>query len=97
MVTGGSDGAVNIARLNKLGVLSILKILKILKILEILKILTILKILCYQYYKYCQYCVIKNVNRLSSGEKLGVLSQGPTIVYDVKMLGFKVDLEMQEL
>ena len=39
VVTGGSDGAVNIARLNKLDVLSILEIL------------TILSILCFQ---YCQ-------------------------------------------
>jgi len=31
-----------------------------------------------------------NIVRLSSGEKIGVLSQGPTIVYDVKMIGLKV-------
>ena len=42
-------------------------------------------------------CSIKIVNRLSSGEKLGVLSQGPTIVYDVKMVGLKVNLEMQDI
>ena len=28
--------------------------------------------------------------RLSTGEKLGVLSQAPNIVYDVKMVGLKV-------
>ena len=42
-------------------------------------------------------CSNKTVNRLSSGEKLGVLSQGPTIVYDVKMVGLKVNLEMQDI
>ena len=40
---------------------------------------------------------IVNIVRLSSGEKLGVLSQGPTIVYDVKMVGLKVALEMQNM
>ena len=34
---------------------------------------------------------VVNVIRLSSGEKLGVLSQGPGIVYDVKMVGLKVE------
>ena len=31
-----------------------------------------------------------NIVRLSTGEKLGVLSQAPNIVYDVKMVGLKV-------
>ena len=44
---------------------------------------------------FCNICnnvanVVVNVIRLSSGEKLGVLSQGPGIVYDVKMVGLKV-------
>ena len=44
----------------------------------------------------CNICnnvanIVVNVIRLSSGEKLGVLSQGPGIVYDVKMVGLKVD------
>ena len=41
--------------------------------------------------------LVVNVIRLSSGEKLGVLSQGPGIVYDVKMVGLKVNLEMQDI
>ena len=40
--------------------------------------------------------IVNILTRLSSGEKLGVLSQGPTIVYDVKMLGLKVNLETQD-
>ena len=44
----------------------------------------------------CNICnnvanIVVNVIRLSSGEKLGVLSQGPGIVYDVKMVGLKVE------
>ena len=45
---------------------------------------------------FCNICnnvanIVVNVIRLSSGEKLGVLSQGPGIVYDVKMVGLKVE------
>ena len=48
--------------------------------------------LCLEHLKYLQWCCyVVNVIRLSSGEKLGVLSQGPGIVYDVKMVGLKVE------
>ena len=40
---------------------------------------------------------IINIVRLSSGDKIGVLSQGPTIVYDVKMIGLKVASEIQKI
>ena len=40
---------------------------------------------------------IVNIVRLSSGEKIGVLSQGPTIVYDVKMIGLKVASEILKI